>query len=116
MPTFADTAQQFAQALVDERFDDAWTLLTPQLRQELPAHVLAAKLRAMYESYVPDSRPERIVLDPQFAMHDFPMRQPGDAGWAYVAIEGLGFVEAVTVVVCDLDGRLCIRSIEWGRP
>ena len=36
--------------------------------------------------------------------------------WAYVGIEGDEFVEAVTVIVEDLEDRLGIRNIEWGRP
>lgn len=116
MPDFADIAREFAHALVEERHEDAWRLLTPELQSEFAPRDLAASLRAMYESYAPNSKPERVVFDPQFAATDFPMRRPGDAGWAYVALEGLGFVEAVTVVVSESSGRLLIRSIEWGRP
>jgi hypothetical protein len=35
---------------------------------------------------------------------------------AYVSIIGDDFVEAVAVVVSDVEGELLIRRIEWGRP
>jgi hypothetical protein len=44
---------------------------------------------------------------------EWPDRQPGDAGWAYAAITGLGFSEAVAEVVTR-EGL--IRQLEWGRP
>ena len=116
MPTFTDVAQMFAQSLVDQRFDDAWNLLTPALQAELTPGELSRRLRSMYERYEPDSCPERIWFDPEFSGIDFPARQPDDAGWAYVGIEGDGFIEAVTVVVSNVAGRMLVRSIEWGRP
>jgi hypothetical protein len=57
----------------------------------------------------------RYSLD--FKVLDYwPARQLGDVGWAYVAISGDGFSEAVTVTVADMGGRMMIRELEWGRP
>jgi hypothetical protein len=36
--------------------------------------------------------------------------------WAYVAMSGSSFSEAVTVIVAEYDGVLLVRDIEWGRP
>lgn len=49
-------------------------------------------------------------------LEDWPAKKEGDAGWAYVAISGEGYSEAVVVVVCEEGGQFCIRDIEWGRP
>ena len=43
-------------------------------------------------------------------------RQEDDIGWAYVALAGEGFSEAVSVVVSKRNGSVKITDIEWGRP
>ncbi len=43
-------------------------------------------------------------------------KKPEDFGWAYVAIDGIDYCEAVTVMVSQEGERLAIREIEWGRP
>ncbi len=43
----------------------------------------------------------------------WPDRQPDDLGWAYAAISGATFSEAVAGVVTK-EGL--IRQLEWGRP
>lgn len=43
-------------------------------------------------------------------------RHENDLGWAYVAISGDGFSEAVTAVVAKEAHRTVVRSLEWGRP
>jgi len=50
------------------------------------------------------------------AMDYWPDKQAGDVGWAYAAIWGEGFSEAVTVTVAEEGGRDVIRVLEWGRP
>lgn len=49
-------------------------------------------------------------------MDNWPAKQPGDVGWAYVSIFGENFVEAVAVTVAKYEGSLLIREVEWGRP
>ena len=49
-------------------------------------------------------------------MREWPTRQDPDIGWAYVAICGEGFNEAVSVIVSEEGGQAVIRNIEWGRP
>jgi hypothetical protein len=43
-------------------------------------------------------------------------KKPEDFGWAYVAIGGIDYNEAVSVMVTEEGERLAIREIEWGRP
>ncbi|HNC91251.1 MAG TPA: hypothetical protein PL000_20160 [Anaerolineales bacterium] len=49
-------------------------------------------------------------------MEQWPDQRPNDVGWAYVAIDGEGFSEAVTVIVENERQTPAIRYIEWGRP
>lgn len=49
-------------------------------------------------------------------MTSWPHMNPEDIGWAYVAISGLGFSEALTVVISKVNEVSRITSIEWGRP
>lgn len=49
-------------------------------------------------------------------MEAWPDKKEDDIGWAYVALSGDSFSEAVAVIVKQEDNRLVIRSLEWGRP
>ena len=49
-------------------------------------------------------------------MDSWPTKNENDIGWAYVAIAGEGFSEAVAVVISNINGATKITSIEWGRP
>ena len=49
-------------------------------------------------------------------LQEWPARQAGDVGWAFVAISGQSWCEGVSVVVAREDGRDVIREIEWGWP
>lgn len=102
----------FAKALVEGRYQDAHAMLAPALA----AGITAASLEADYTGMIEygDSPPlDFHVVTTLEAWRD---KQPGDIGWAYVAIWGDGFSEAVAVVVTDDEGRPAIRAIEWGRP
>ena len=46
-----------------------------------------------------------------------PMMGSSDFGWAYVSIiDKDGDIEAVSFFVCNEDGNIRIRELEWGRP
>ena len=49
-------------------------------------------------------------------MEQWPDKQPNDLGWAYVAIGGDGFSEAVTLILQQEGETPVIRHLEWGRP
>ena len=70
----------------------------------------------MFEAYAEGEQPTSIQFDDEFSLVQWPARQPRDVGSAYVGILGEDFVEAVSVIVSDIDGGLFIREIEWGRP
>jgi hypothetical protein len=102
-------AGDFAKLLVAGDFDGAAAMLTPELRATNSPESLAADFARMID--YGDGPADEV--QPVTILEDWPDRQPGDLGWAYVAISGPAFNEAVTVVVTEA-GR--IRQIEWGRP
>ena len=107
----AKLALQFAEALVGERFDDAHAMLTSRLREQMSPDDLRTHFQEMMYS------PGPIVVEGVMAaMQDWPDREPGDVGWAYVSIAGDGYGEAVTVIVMQENAALKIRDIEWGSP
>ncbi len=102
-------AAAFARSLMAGDFAGAAAMLAPALR----ATVTASSLAADYARMIAYGEGPADRVQPVTILETWPDRQAGDLGWAYVAISGPGFDEAVTVVVTT-DGK--IRSIEWGRP
>lgn len=90
-------------------------MLGPPLSDTLSPDDLRSRFQAMYRGYA-QGQPQKVWFDEEFSAVDWAAKQAGDVGWAYVAIEGEGFVEAVTVTVSERAGRLFVRNIEWGRP
>jgi hypothetical protein len=115
MTPHAEIAVAFASALVDGDFARARSMLAPELRRQMTQEALRDNFYAMFWSYA-TGEPQAVNFDEEFQMEDWPGKLPGDVGWVYVGIEGEDFVEAVSVVVAERDGRQFIREIEWGRP
>ena len=110
--TFARCAVDFARKLTGGQFSEARELLTESLRELLSEQALKAEYAAMID--YGNGPPEDVVL--MNTLSDWPDKKTGDLGWAYVAISGKDYSEAVTVVVCEGESGLRIREIEWGRP
>ena len=108
-------AVAFAAALVSGDFQTAWNLLTPSLQQEFPPQRLQERLDDMF-SYFDCGMPNLVHFDDDFVMEDWPEKCPDDLGWVYVSICSRGHVEAVTVIVTEVDTKALIRDITWGRP
>lgn len=109
---YAQLALRFAQALVAGEFERAADLLSP-----LAKPLNARALERIYQEMIDygDGPPTEVGL--VTTMEQWPAREPNDSGWAYVAISGDGFSEAVTVIVeQDVSGTMLIRHVEWGRP
>ena len=112
---YAETAVAFSSALSSGEWERAHALLAPALQADLSP----SQLQREYLRLFPDSTEGShaiVQFDEQFAMEDWPDKQPGDAGWAYVSLCGEDVIEAVTVIVADVHGVFRIRSVEWGRP
>jgi hypothetical protein len=111
---YAKLAVRFANALVDGDFPLAHAMLSAELRAELPLD----RLREAYDAMIEygDGPPTDVELIVTMTQWQWPEQQPTDLGWAYVAIAGNGYSEAVTVIVKVEDGEPAIRYLEWGRP
>jgi hypothetical protein len=109
---FAVLAVSFADALVAGDFVKAHSMLGSALGAANHPDHLRQTFKAMIDYG------DGPVTDVQLmeTLEQWPSRQPQDSGWAYVAIGGDGYSEAVTVVVTQEDGTSVIRDIEWGRP
>jgi hypothetical protein len=110
--TTLETGGKFAGALVDGKYAEARMMLTKGLQQMYSPEDLASRYKGMI-AY--GGGPAKLDGYTSFIDH-WPARQPKDYGCAYVSISGLGYVEAVTVIVIDENGSPKIRDIEWGRP
>ena len=102
----------FAQALAAGEFPRAHGLLSAKLRTQIAARELEAKFKEMI-AY--GDGPVTLVQVTN-VLDNWPAKLPGDLGWAYVALAGDSYSEAVTVVVTREGDRLVVRDIEWGRP
>jgi hypothetical protein len=102
----------FARALAARQFEQAHQLLSTSLASRYSVE----KLRSEYEGMVSYGNGPATVVEVVTVMDDWPARQAGDVGWAYVAIVGDDFSEAVTVTVAEESGKLVIRDVQWGRP
>jgi hypothetical protein len=116
MDDYIEVAESFAQALVARDFDRAYALLSPELRASLSPQALQESLRSMYAGYAPDDSLVSANLEREFCSDNWPQKEPGDLGFAYVGILGSEFVEAVRVVVSESIEGAQIRQVDWGRP
>jgi hypothetical protein len=57
-----------------------------------------------------------IQVEVRGTLDAWPDKLEGDVGWAYVALTGDSFTEAVAVVLTNAANGIRIRSLEWGRP
>ncbi len=99
----------FAEALVSGEFSVARSMLS----RELSESVSASDLQTAYQEMIEygDGPPDEIEV--MNVLSEWPEKLPTDLGWAYVAIGGPGYAEAVAVVVTR-EGK--VRKIEWRRP
>ena len=102
----------FAERLVAGEYEAAHSMLASTLHKELSA----AQLKGEYEKMIGygDGPPDFVSV--VNVLEEWSTRQEGDVGWAYVAISGGDYSEAVAVVVSQEAERFVIREIEWGRP
>jgi hypothetical protein len=116
----ADIALTFARALVAKEYERANEMLAAALKSSFPPEVLKKELEGMiHYSGDEDEWPTAVQVVTGADITDMDKwlrKKPEDFGWAYVAICGIGYCEAVTVMIAEEGERLAIREIEWGRP
>ncbi len=108
----AQLVLSFARALSDGNFELASEMLSPALRSLLSPAELAIRYRLM----IGEESGAATYVEIMTTMDEWPAKEPGDVGWAYAAIAGDRFSEAVACVVAGGAPGLAIRNIEWGRP
>lgn len=116
----ADIALSFARALVAKEYDEAADMLDASLKKSCSRDVLRKQLEKMIwfegdEDRWPSSIQVVTAADSS-ALKDWKWSSPDDFGWAYVAISGIDYCEAVAVMIAKDEQRLAIRDIDWGRP
>ncbi|MEM7712188.1 MAG: hypothetical protein AAF349_01110 [Cyanobacteria bacterium P01_A01_bin.68] len=102
----------FANALVAGEYDVAYNMLSTSLQAELSS----PELKESFESMIRYGRSAPNYVEVMSVLNDWSDKQPSDIGWAYVAICGDGFSEAVSVVVTQEETKTVISDIDWGRP
>jgi hypothetical protein len=116
----ADIALSFARALVAKEYGEAAGMLAVSLKPTWPPDALRKQLEEMirYE-HDEGSWPTGIQLvtaADSSDMTNWKSPNPNDFGWAYVAVNGVDYCEAVAVMITKENEWLLIREIEWGRP
>ncbi len=109
---YSKVALEFASALVSGNYEQAHALISQSRKDEWSA----SWLQTEYEEMIAYGDGPASFLEVMETMEDWPARQKEDVGWAYVAIAGEEYSEAVAVVICNEHGHMRIRDIEWGRP
>lgn len=104
----------FAQAVVNGQFVAAHALLSDALKQEMSPQDIESSYKQMIE--YGEGAPSLIEVVNADSMNGWPSKQEPDIGWAYIAICGDGYSEAVSVVVAEEKEGAVIRKLEWGRP
>lgn len=109
---FRKAALDFAQALAARDYAKAHALTSEAYRKRTTVE----GLRTAFEAIVPPDFGPIGPVEVGETLADWPRKQPGDVGWAYVSIGGDAYSEAVTVVVTMEKGAPRIREVEFGRP
>ncbi|HEX5138647.1 MAG TPA: hypothetical protein VFY93_16870 [Planctomycetota bacterium] len=105
-------ALEFAQALAARDYAKAHGKTSEAFRRRMTVD----QMRAAFEATVPEDFGPIGPVEVGQTLEDWPGKQPGDLGRAYVSIGGETYSEAVTVVVAMEGGEARIRDAEFGRP
>lgn len=103
---YGKIALEFAKALAAEDFALAYSFLHQEdvdLEEEL------GEMLECYDGPI-------TLIEVMDEMESWPGKSEIDIGWAYAALTGDGFSEAIAVVVSNVNNSLKITNIEWGRP
>lgn len=112
MKSYKEIALEFGSALKDGDFSLAHSLLCQSQKEQLPETSLQEEFERMFAH----DEGEIKIVEVTETLEEWPEQEPNDLGWAYVAISGETFAEAVMLVIKNENGQPCIGSIEWGRP
>jgi hypothetical protein len=107
---------QFAVALVNEDFVQAYSLLS----QSEQAQLSPIKLKELYANMTQYFGGNAQNIEVVEILEEWPQKEKNDIGWVYISISSTicdrSFSEAIAVIVAEEDNHQVIRSIQWGRP
>ncbi len=103
-------ALEFATALANGKSEDAYQLLSASISEEWSPSTLQKTYEEMIEYFDTPTNYIHVEVVTTDGL------EPQDIGWAYTSIGYDGGGEAITVIVCNEQGKHLIREIEWGRP
>ena len=106
---YKDIALQFADYLVQNKYEDAYNLLSLKLKEEYSPE----KLKENYTKMISYFHTDKITVYKEFVIAE---GDAGDKNNIYVPIEEDGNQEAIFVNVDYENGLLSIKSLDWGRP
>ena len=112
MDNYSQLAADFANALKRGNYTQAGVFIAPSKKEAWSSQ----RLKSEYEGMIEYGEGPATFVEVMETFDDWPTKEQGDVGWAYVAIAGDEFSEAVAVVVCNEGDQFRIRDIEWGRP
>ena len=107
-----EIAARFAQSLLAGNADNAYELLSDELRAELAVVDLSSQFTSLAE----EMGGVTAIGQPMVILEEWPEMSADDRAMVYVPLEGDEFSEALTVKVSATDSAMRISSIEWGRP
>jgi len=107
-------AEQFGRSIAQGDYAAAHSLLTKGARA---AHSPADLRQAAEQMIARGGGPiTDVALVSECILEDWSNKQESDVGYVYVALNGDGFCEAVTVTLTREADEIRIRQLEWGRP
>jgi hypothetical protein len=112
MVGYKEFSAQFGSALTKKNFVLAHSMLCQSLQEKLSPE----DLKQEFESMISYGEGLSEKVDVMESFEDWPAKQQNDTGWAYVAITGQNFSEAVSLTINIENGQTRVRDIEWGRP
>jgi hypothetical protein len=109
-------AQLFGDLLAQADYNLAYALLSPELQQQYSPQTLRQTVEAMID-YGSGPINRAVVMEECLLTEwQYPPMEADDVVWLYVSLEGDDFLEAVSLIVHQWQGKLAIRWLEWGRP
>jgi hypothetical protein len=107
-------AQRFGDLIASEDYESAHKLLTKEAQRVHTPQEMKSHSEGMRE-YAPGPFRKVFVIE-NLVLEEWPAKQHGDVASIYIALDGDGFCEAVSVIVAQEGDDLRIRVLEWGRP
>ena len=109
-------AQLFGQFLTQADYTSAHALLSPELQLQYSPQTLKKIVETMIGYGSGPIHRAIVMMDCLLTEWQYPAMEANDVVWLYVCLEGEDFIEAVSLIVQHWEGKLAIRSLEWGRP